>query len=831
MHYTNIAQASGKILYRGIERGKHVTRRVPFAPKHYIKSASESKTTHYCFDGTPLTEISKKSIVEGREFLKSFDNVYGMDNYVYQFISDNYQDDIEFDTSKIRVYNIDIEVYAEEFPNPANADHPVTAITIYNSINQTYYLFGLGDEYEISRDDVKALMFTDEKKLLETFLKFWSIAYPDIVTGWNIDGFDIPYLYNRLVKLFDEKTARKLSPWNIIRDKQVFKFNQPQTQYTILGIANLDYIDLYKKYTYTDQESYSLDHIAYVELGERKLSYEEAGSLHNLYVTDKQKYFDYNIRDVELVQKIDDKNKFIDIVITVAYYAKINFNDVTSPVKTWDVLIYNYLRHKGYIIPPKAHSSKTEMIEGAYVKEPILGKHEWIMSFDLASLYPSLIRQFNMGMDTHLKDHNFDLSNVNVSNLLDQNFNTDFLLENELVLTPNGQLFSKDTKSFLSVLMEDLYIKRKNWKKQMLQAENQLEHVEKNSEEYNTLNREVSKFTAFQMAAKILLNSGYGATSNQYFRYYRDEIAEAITTSGKLIIKYAEKSFNEYLQKIMGDTKDRVVALDTDSNYLVLDDLVKKGIPDETDPNKIVDFLDRIGRKKLEPFISAKFQELHDYLNCAQQLMIMEREAIADAAIWTAKKRYFMRVWDNEGVRYTVPKMKIKGMEAIKSSTPEICRNQMKHIFGQMLEHSEDVVLDQIEEFKKKWFTLPAHEIAFPSSINDLSKYDNDEQFVPKGTPIHARGSLIHNWSLDKCSGKVDRIRNGDKIKYIYLNEPNTLRSYVVSFKGFLPKEFKADEYIDYETMFKKAFIKPLESVLGQINWNTEKVANFGNLI
>ncbi len=342
--------------------------------------------------------------------------------------------------------------------------------------------------------------------------------------------------------------------------------------------------------------------------------------------------------------------------------------------------------------------------------------------------------------------------------------------------------------------------------------------------------KDITKYNNFQMAKKIALNSAYGAVGNQYFRYYKVENAEAITLSGQVSIRWIENKVNGYLNKLLSTEEiDYVVASDTDSIYINFGPLVDKFFSHKTDDKaKVVTILDQICQDKLEPFIEESYEELASYVNAYDQKMQMKRENIADRGIWTAKKRYILNVWDSEGVRYEDPKLKIMGIEAVKSSTPAPCRTMIKDALKLMMSGTEEDVIDFIDKSRDKFRKLPPEEIAFPRTVNNVDKYRAHSTIYDKGTPIHARGALLFNHYIKekKLDNKYSLINNGEKIKFCYLKKANPIRENVISFISDFPRELGLDKYIDYELQFQKAFLEPVKVILDAIGWNVEKTVN-----
>lgn len=360
-------------------------------------------------------------------------------------------------------------------------------------------------------------------------------------------------------------------------------------------------------------------------------------------------------------------------------------------------------------------------------------------------------------------------------------------------------------------------------KQQLLQRKKQLE-------------KDISKYKNLQLAKKVQLNSAYGALGNQYFRFYDVRMAESITFSGQLSIRWIEARINEYLNKILKtEGIDYVIASDTDSLYITFDELVnqvfnKGGTVSKSQSSEaVVQFLDNVARQKIEPIIDKYYQELATLMNAYDQKMFMKREAIADKGIWTAKKRYVLNVYDNEGVRYAEPKLKVMGLEIVKSSTPASCRVALKEAVSIIMNKDELAVQKFIQDFRTEFRTLPFEDVAFPRGVTDLTKYQSngEELEIPKGTPIHVRGSMLYNHLLRKhgLEKRYERIKDGEKIKFCYLKEPNPVRQNVLSVLSSLPKEFGINDYIDYDTQFNKAFLEPLEAILNVIGWSAEKKA------
>ena len=822
--YTNVYEKFNKMLVRGYEDGRYFQSEEEFQPTLYVTSKKQSK--YKTLDGLSVEPIQPGKISDCKEFLKKYENVegftvYGNDNYKAQYISQTYpEDEIKFDIKKIRLVTIDIEVASENgFPNVFDCAEELLAITLQNYATKHIICFA-SRPYINTRKDVVYVECRDEIDLIQHFLGFWEKETPDVITGWNCELYDIPYIAGRIDRILGEKEARRLSPWGNIRRKELVIKGREQISYEVAGVSVIDYLDLYKKFTYKAQESYRLDHIANVELGQKKLDHSEFETFKDFYTKDWQKFIDYNIRDVELVDQLEDKMKLIELCFTMAYDAKINFNDVFFQVRTWDAIIYNYLKKRNIVIPPKDRSEKSDKFAGAYVKEPKPGKYDWVVSFDLNSLYPHLMMEFNISPETLMEQRH---PSVTVDKILNKEL--DFSEYSDYAVCPNGAMYRKDVRGFLPELMEKMYNDRVIFKKKMLEAKQQYEKTKTKE-----LEREISRCNNIQMAKKISLNSAYGAIGNQYFRYYKLANAEAITMSGQVSIRWIECKMNSYLNKILKTNYvDYVIASDTDSIYLNMGPFVEtvyKGREKTTE--EIVGFLDKVCAMEFEKYIESCYQELADYVNAYDQKMQMKRENIADRGIWTAKKRYILNVWDSEGVRYDEPKLKIMGLEAVKSSTPAPCRQKIKDALKIVMTKTENEMISFIDNFRKEFNQLPPEEISFPRSINDIDKHKSSSTLYSKGTPIHARGAILYNHLIKekKLDKKYAKIQNGEKIKFCYLKLPNPIRENVISYIQEFPKEFELDKYIDYDLQFSKAFLDPMKVILDSIGWRTEKTVN-----
>lgn len=832
------------ILFRGVVNGKRRRERIKFSPSLFVPTQKQSK--HKTIYGENLTEIPFEGIKDAREFISKYEGVsnfpiYGVQSFEYAYIAKEYPGELVWDTNQIYVANIDLEWGSEHgFAKPENPTEPITAITMI--MKGKTQAFGCMDF--IVPEGVKYYKCHDERDLIQTFLDVWTNDYPDVITGWYTALADIPYLINRIIRVFDEATAKKLSPWGHIRKKETFLHGSDKAHvtYSILGIASLDYYELFRKFDPkgTAQESYKLDYICNVILQEKKLDYKEYGTLHRLYVDNPQKFMEYNIKDVQLVQKLDKKLHILDLAYKLAFDSRSNFEDVFKQTRMWDNIVNNFLLKENVIICPKRHMVKSEFM-GAYVKEPQLGKHRWPVSFDLTSLYPHLMMQYNISPECLVspKTINNDPElreivgqNINVQSLLHKEIDTDKLKRNQVTLTPNNQLFRTDIEGFLPRILIKMFNDRKMYKDKMLVCEKQIEAFKKEGRpDYQELENQKAMFKVFETSIKVCINSCYGALGSEYFRYFDVKMAEAVTSSGQLAILWIQKHVNELMNAILGTNDvDYVVASDTDSIYLVLSELVNK-VFDKTEKlsvletNKIVDFIDKACKTKIQPFIDLRYKELAEYTGAYAQKMLMKREKICDIGICISGKNYIWNVWDKEGVRYEKPKPSIVGLSMIKSSTPEVCRKKLREIVPLILTDQEPLLQQYVADFKREFMNLPLEEIACPGGMNGLIKQADKKTIYKKGTNIACKGSLLYNHhvKLNDLQKTYQLINDGEKIKYLCLKLPNPIKDDVIAFPINLPSELDLDRYVDKEHQFDKVFLAPLKAILIVIDWSHEK--------
>jgi DNA polymerase elongation subunit (family B) len=815
--YTSIFQRGSNLCVRGVDDHGHFMRKIPFEPTLYIEAKKPNETPWKNLDGRDVYPVRPGTMYDTKNFIDQYSDVegfrvYSPPSYASQWISENYQGEIKWNASDVKVTIVDIETAVEYgFPTPNLAQEEILLITAYNTTTKKFVTFGSRD-FNNTNVNVTYVRCNDESHLLKEFLNYWASDYPDVVSGWNSALFDLPYLYYRIIKVLGETMAKRLSPWGVVSARSIVFRGKEEFRAEIAGISNLDYLDLYKKFTYGAQESYRLDYIASVELSENKTMNPGDGSFKDFYTNHWQTFVEYNIHDVRLVQKLDDKMKFFELCFTLAYDAKILFEDVYSPVKMWDNIIYNYLLERQTVIPPKPKGVDSVAYEGGYVKEPLIGKHKWCVSFDLNSLYPHLIMQYNMSPETLISGG----YPIDFEKLVKLEQDTSFAKEANVALAANGCIFTKEKHGLLPQLMQYYYDRRVIAKREMLKCKQMFEET-KDPKWQN----EIARLDNIQMAVKIAINSAYGAFANAWFRYSDVRIAEGITKSGQQAIRFIADRLNLLLDKFANtEGVDRVVLIDTDSVVLTLEDIVESACVDKTTEQKIK-FMDKLAEQVIQPQIDKAYQELADYMNAYDQKMVMKRENLADVMISVAKKRYVMNVHNSEGVQYKEPKLKVMGLAMVRSSTPAVVRDKLRDSLPVILHGNESDIKAYVSNYKTEFMKLGIPEIAFPRGVSNIKQYVDRSQLYKKGCPIHVRASILYNWNIDRLglAKKYEKIKEGDKIKFLYLRTPNPIQEDVIAFVSALPKEFELDAYVDYDKMFEKTFQEGVQNILDPLGW------------
>lgn len=833
MFYTYVGSNGSNVVHRYIKDGKSFTEKANHKYDYYL---SDVNGEYNCIDGSTVSKRTADSPRELKNIFKEYKgitDVYGMDTPEIQFINAKYPEEINFSFNDLHIMNVDIETeIGKGFPDPTKAEQAINAITAMR-IGHPHSITWTTVPYDRSKDeeaDDNSLVFVcgSEAEIMLGFLEYIRRMEPHAITGYNIAQFDIPYLVNRMKKVIGD-AYKQLSPIakhmrNPIREKT--NRVTGETEYIIEGMPTLDYLELIKKFDFTRYPDYKLETICQEVLGTGKVDYGEYATLKEFYENEPTKFIRYNIKDVELVNQLDASLNFLQLSYVLQYSAKCNTADIFGQVRFWDYYIYSYLLGRDYVIPPlRSHDSDT--IEGAYVAEPKIGKSKWVVSFDLTSLYPMTMMQYNMGIDTIVSKE------CRRPGLLEDLVNLADIPEirnahaNNVAMAANGATFSKGHQGLLSCVVEILFGRRKGYQKELKAAQKEYEQTKDPA-----LHARILMLNAFQMAMKIAINSLYGACGNVGFRYYDHSIAEGITQSGQLAIKYISRRINEYLNDLLGMNIDWIVAGDTDSVYISLEPLVQRlthGKPYDTE--SMVNIIDKFCQEKLGPFIDSCYDELAKYMNAFVNKMIMKREVISDAAIFRAKKNYIMHVLDSEGIRYSTPKLKTMGVETARSTTPKFVKDALLDCYRIMLtsDNNKDLT-DYIRGFESEYHKREYHDIATPRSVNDMSKWITADGKYINRCPYHVKASHEYNRMLDKC-GLVDygHIQDASRIRLLLLKKNNIIEGNYIAYVNDLPAEFGLDNLIDYPEMLNKTFLSPVNSFASLLNWQIEETGSIAD--
>lgn len=817
--YTDSQQFGKSILHTYIEDGIRHRERVDYSPSLYARTNKETdfKTIY----GENLVKLDFTDIYEAKDHIKEYKDVgnytlYGNSKWSNSFIATTYTDDsVAYDFDVISISFIDIET-TSEYGNINIFDTPeeINLITILNK-NHKPITFGTSPYLGKFKDNYQFCQ--DEKSLLKRFLEYWVYHCPDVVSGWNSNEFDIPYIVRRMDKMLGNEFTKLLSPWKIVRERSSIVNNKEVITYDIYGIQQLDYLALVKKFRLIPRENYRLDTICEAELGIGKIK-NPGRTFKEFYQDYWELFVEYNIRDVQLIVDLEAKLKLLEVALTMAYTGHVNYSDVFSPVALWESIINSYLLNQNIITPLEGEGYSAEAFEGAYVKEPIKGLKGWTCSFDAASLYPSIIMQWNISPETLYEDR----QNINIERLLNKEYTT----IQGYTLAANGTQYSKEKQGVLPALMRKFFDSRVVYKKKMLDAKKKLECTIILQEEKFNLEKIATANRNQEQAIKISINAAYGAIGCPFFKYYDVRLAEAITLTGQFVIKWGNKAFNNYyINNLKLPEDDYVTYCDTDSLYVNVQPIVDKFFKDKTE-NELVDIVDKICKTKFHDLLLETYKELFDYTNAFENTINFKREAICSSGFWTAKKKYVVRVHDNEGVRYSTPENKVTGLQIIQSSTPAMVKKTLRQCVDVILSGNVENLRKHVEEVKKDFFEASAEDISSPRSVNDVVKYTgNSQKLYAKGCPIAVRGAILHNHYVKelKLQQQYRTIGNGDKIKYVYLKKQNPIRENIMAFTEDFPEEIVARQYVDYQMQWDKVFMAALNIMLKSINWELEQ--------
>lgn len=830
-YYTNVTSRFGKILYRGYivddsGKRKRVHAKLDFKPTLYLESTEKTSEFNSLF-GKSLKEKTFESMADSREFIKTYKDVmpiygYSANRTEYEFIARYFPDVMSILLEDLVVIGFDIETEVgvngpPGVPDPEKALEEITHIAFEDHLTGKIVSYTTAPISLDDSADVTYTRFDTEKELLLAIIKYIEVTDPDIMYGFYSDFFDIPYIINRIRNILGEKAMCRLSPFGIVDEREYEVNGKVCIEYTIVGRTLFDTQAMYKKFVLTKREAYSLDALAKIELG--------VGKLENPCSTFKEfsespehvnRFAEYNVIDTKRLTELDKKCGLLDLAVSLAYLTKSNFNDVFSPVRYWECYIMSILLNENKFVSVTNQSNGSREIPGAYVEEPVPGFYEWVVSIDATALYPSIMKCLNLSPETLVGV----LDGVDVQGFLDGKTHKDFGYDDDLSLAANGAMFHHKFVGIVPRLVDNVLVGRRIAKNEMLRLK-QL-YVDTKDPQYKKLS---DLQNILQGALKVAANSFYGVFLQKGFMFYDPRIGEAITLTGQYIIMkvgdHCNKRFNDFFKT---DSKKYTCYRDTDSCFFSFGDIVKKYYSGKTDL-QIVDALDKLIEKHLRPFIDEATDEIASAQNHYTKTIFFKRENICSGGFWLAKKKYALKVYDSEGVRYPEGDYKIMGIEVVRSSTPAIAREALKQCVIHVIDKDIDKVRNDVNIAHQQFLTVPVEEIAFPRGANNLSVYSSKETIYGKGTPIAVRGALLHNHYLEKMSleDKYEPIQEGAKIRFIYLKEPNHFKENIIAFTDNLPPEFRLHDYVDREMQFEKVFLAPLNSIMKAVGWKLEE--------
>lgn len=882
--YTSYLRNKNDLLVRGYDGNKQFFEKHALAPSFYIPDPLNTNPKYHSFYGKKLKKIDFENSWDAGKYRKENKDIDLHELPFFEYVKIHELFNSDHDISKVKTAIIDIETkvgkdadgnpdFYDSFPNVLNPCHEILLITTiigsnvhvytidFDTINEDEIIETVRKELPpgVSIDNInfKFTYFKNDKLLLQSFIRLMQTERPDILSGWNSNGFDIPYIANRIVKLLGRSALELLSPFGVVDSRVYEKFGKEQVEYKIGGIELLDYLDLYKKFELSPRPNYKLETISQIELGAGKLDYD--GTFREFYSNEYQKFVAYNIIDVILVHALDKALSFIEVALDIAYSSLCVYSDVFRVTRIWDNIIANYCRENDVLVPTDFKHEHAGY-QGAFVKPTIPGKYPIIASFDIGSLYPSLIMQNNISPETLIPES--QTLPLTTQDVMEKNKYYKDAIKNarelNATLSSNGSLFSKEKIGYIPTLIE-IYADERFAAKRKMSAwaklreyakvnlrENNYSESSSGDVDFNTLDFggvdkldkdtlikfidhatiTEHRFDKKQHAKKILINSLYGVLGTQYFRFFNVKCAEAITLTGQTCTAQSFDVVNTFMQDLLKTDTDYSVASDTDSVYVNLTDLISM-MYNTTDVSKVLDKIVKLTDNVIGDKLTSRYNQFAEDLNSVSNRIIMNREVIG-SAVFVAKKNYTIMVYDDEGLRLAEPKLKVTGLEAVKSSTPTFFQKKLMECYKLLFQSDEEVIHKKVEEIYSDTMNLPPGALAGVSTANNIEKYFTTHGFM-KGTPKHIKGVLSYN-RLIKGSELYQPIESGDKVSIIQLTEPNPLRSPVLAYSSNFPSDLIDESYIDKESDYEKYFVKPLNRVLDILQWNHKYEASLDDL-
>ena len=821
--------------------GNRVRYTVSHDPYLYLEDQKGDKTSIY---NTKLKKKVFRNAYERSKFLRDggirrvFENLPPAQQYLLDtFWKDNEKP--EFTQNPIKICFLDIETYSvDSFPNPEDPTHEVTVITCYDSLTKTFHTFGV-KPYNGENKNIKYVHCKTERELFVKFIEYLKKDYPDIMSGWNSEFFDIPYIINRCTRILGEEYTKELSPLGRVHYRDIVgKFGMQQRRYYIDGISILDYLDIYKRFCFKERDSYKLDNIGEIELGEKKVNLNGL-SLAQLTDTDWDRFIDYNIQDVNIVVRLEEKLQYVNLLRMLSYAGLCTFEQAMGTLSVINGSLCVKAREIGKVISTFIRNDPDSVNPGAYVAEPRGGFQEKIISFDANSLYPNVMISLNLSPETKvgkfekIDDDNFVIRHVSGKsfNMTKQKF-AEFIKTEELSLTKANFLFTQKFKGIVPLFVDHFYNKRVVIKKELQKYKVELSKLKKGTAEYKRVSDMVDKLNAHQMCVKVLINSCYGYFGNKQAPIGDDDIASSVTLTGQAVIKESNTLIKEYVkQNVEGITdkelEEAIVYNDTDSSYVSIKSLFKDSkIKFTDDENKLTkETHEQV--QNIENYLNEKIKIWgRKVLNSKDCRFVFKRESIGDVGIFLQKKRYVLHVLDDEGIPCS--KFKYTGVEVVRTTMPNAIKPYAKKIIETMMLSKSQVETNKVlNETYDIFKSLSIQDVAFVMGLKGYEKYavKCKEFETAKSMPLHVKSSYFYNLLLDKLKleNKYETLSSGDKVRYLYVETPNKYMLESVGFKNEFPEEFNQFFKIDYDKMFEKILFQAIERFYEAVNWRIRK--------
>lgn len=838
-------------LYTWDKSGNRVCYDTAFNP--YVYYETNGKSNGKSIFNTAVKKRSFRTQYDRYKFVKDcgvrrvFENIPSEQ----QFLIDLYwesNETPEFTANPLKVLFIDIETYSpDSFPDVDNPSHPINVVTIYDTLQCKFYSWGT-KPYETtnistsgSSIDKSSIIYyhcKTEIEMLRRFLDYLKIDYPDVITGWNSELFDIPYIISRMGRILDENEYKQMSPVGEVFCREIAgQFGRSRYRWYIKGVSSLDYLDIYKKFSMGLRENYKLDTIAEYELGDKKIDYGGI-NLAQLADQDWKTFVDYNIQDVNLLVRMEDKLQYLKLLRMLAY---VGLSPLESAMGTLTVITGASViqaRKDGYVIPTFIkENTKDGKYEGAYVGEPERGFQQDIVSFDANSLYPSTMVTLNLSPETKVGTvvektaEHVTIKHVNgkLFNLTPDKF-IKFVKKEKIAITKAKALFSQKTKGIIPKIVDKLYAQRVEFKKELDRTRRELSKMDPDTLDYKNKKNESETWWVKQYTVKILINSIYGYFGNKYAPMGDSDIARSITLTGQAVIKQSNKILYDYIKQLTNNNnlrlEDVVKYNDTDSSYISIKSINDSKNRNLCESGKITSETYQIVQD-IEDHLNIEITEwARKNLNSHDPRFVFKRECIADVGMFLEKKRYVLHVLDDEGI--PVNKFKYTGVEVVRTTIPEPVKPYIKKIIetmlmSQNLGDTNKLLHETYDIFK----SLPVEDIAFAMGCKEYDKYASkcDEFNTCKGMPIHVKASYIHNKILEKLGieNKYESISSGDKVRYLYVQQPNRYGVNAIGYKYYYPTEFKDIFKVDRELMFDKIVYSIIERFYDCVKWKAKK--------